>query len=67
MEYLTKNFPLLLPLIIIQIIFQFTALIDLIKKNKEEIRWENKIPWIIIILALGILGPILYFIFGRKS
>jgi len=67
MESLTKNLPLFLPIIIVQIIFQITALIDLIKRNKEEIRWKNKIIWLIIIFVFGILGPILYFIFGRKS
>lgn len=58
MESLTKNLPLFLPIIIVQIIFQITALIDLIKRNKEEIRWKNKILWLIIIFVFGILGPI---------
>ncbi|ACI19959.1 PLD nuclease N-terminal domain-containing protein [Dictyoglomus thermophilum] len=66
MEGLRENFILFLPLLLIQLVFQILAIVDLIKRNKEEIRWENKIIWAIIILAFGILGPMAYFVFGRK-
>lgn len=66
MEFLSQNFLLLLPIILIQLIFQILALVDLIKKDIKEIRWENKLIWGIIILLFGLLGPILYFLFGRK-
>lgn len=66
MENISQIFPLILPLIILQLIFQIFAIINLIRRSKEELRWENKIVWGIIILVFGILGPIIYFIFGRK-
>ncbi|ACK41616.1 MULTISPECIES: PLDc N-terminal domain-containing protein [Dictyoglomus] len=66
MEALRQNFPLLLPLFVVQLIFQITAIVDIFKRSKEEIRWENKIIWLIIILVFGFLGPVIYFIFGRK-
>lgn len=66
MEALRQNFPLFLPLFLIQLIFQIIAIVDIFKRSKEEIRWENKIIWLIIILAFGILGPVIYFIFGRR-
>jgi len=66
MEGLRQNFILFLPLILIQVVFQILAIVDLVKRNKEEIRWENKIIWAIIILVFGILGPMAYFVFGRK-
>lgn len=66
MEFLSKDFPLLLPIVLIQLAFQIIALVDLFKKDIKEIRWENKVIWGIVIVLFGILGPILYFIFGRK-
>lgn len=66
MEFLSQNFFLIFPIILIQLIFQILALVDLIKRDIKEIKWENKIIWGIIILLFGILGPILYFILGRK-
>ncbi len=66
MEALRQNLPLFLPLFLIQLFFQITAIVDIFKRSREEIRWENKIVWLIIILAFGILGPVIYFIFGRK-
>ncbi len=66
MENISQILPLIFPLIILQLIFQIFTIIDLIRRPKEELRWENKIVWGIIILIFGILGPIIYFIFGRK-
>lgn len=66
MEFLSKDFPLLLPIVLIQLAFQIIALVDLFKKDIKEIRWENKVIWGIVIVLFGILGPILYFTFGRK-
>ncbi len=66
MENISQIFPLILPLIILQLIFQIFAVINLIRRPKEELRWENKIVWGIIILVFGILGPTIYFLFGRK-
>ncbi|MGB9856999.1 MAG: PLD nuclease N-terminal domain-containing protein [Dictyoglomaceae bacterium] len=67
MENISQYLPLILPLLILQLIFQIFALVDLFRRSKEEIRWENKIIWVLIILVFGILGPIVYFIFGRKT
>lgn len=66
MENISQYLPLILPMIILQLIFQIFALVDLFRRPKEEIRWENKIIWVLIVLVFGMLGPIVYFIFGRK-
>lgn len=66
MESISQIFPLILPLIIIQIIFQIFAIVDLVRRPKEEIKGENKLIWGIVILVFAIMGPIIYFIFGRK-
>lgn len=65
MEFLRQNFALLLPLIVIQLGLMATALVDLWRR--ERVTWGNKLPWLFIIVLGGILGPIIYFAFGRKD
>ncbi|MFA7502601.1 MAG: PLD nuclease N-terminal domain-containing protein [Anaerovoracaceae bacterium] len=55
---------LLLPLIILQVGLQIFALISLFKQSLPK---EKKIIWVLIIIFLNLLGPIIYFIFGRKG
>lgn len=57
-------FMILAPFIIIQVILLITALVDLIKRPQTL---GPKWLWAIIIICINILGPILYFIIGRKS
>lgn len=56
-------FQLLAPLIIIQVILVVVALIDLIKReNILGPKWM----WTLIIIFVTTLGPIIYFVVGRK-
>ncbi len=55
---------LILPLIIIQVGLQIFALISLFKQNLAR---EKKILWVLVIIFLNLLGPIIYFLFGRKG
>lgn len=59
-EYL----PIFLPLIIIQFILLAIALVDLFKQENTR---GPKLAWLFIIIFINIIGPILYFIFGRKG
>lgn len=54
---------LLAPLIIIQFILIIVALVDLFK-TKETL--GPKWLWLLIIVLITTIGPILYFIIGRK-
>jgi hypothetical protein len=53
------------PLIVIEVGLAVAAMIDLIKR--EKVTGGNKILWGVIILLIGFIGPIVYFIFGRKE
>ncbi|HOJ93534.1 MAG TPA: PLD nuclease N-terminal domain-containing protein [Dictyoglomaceae bacterium] len=66
MDNISQYIPILLPLVIIQVIFQIVSLVDLFKRQKEEIRGE-RVLWVFVILLMGILGPVLYFLLGRKQ
>lgn len=66
MDNISQYIPILLPLVIVQVIFQILSLVDLFKRQKEEIRGE-RVLWVFVIILLGILGPVLYFLLGRKQ
>lgn len=64
MEFADINWAVLLPFIIIQFILMVTALIDWLKREQTN---GPKWLWLIIILFVNTIGPILYFILGRKD
>ncbi|WP_042477903.1 PLDc N-terminal domain-containing protein [Bacillus ndiopicus] len=55
---------LIAPVLVIQFILAIVALVDL-----KRIHATNgpKWLWVIIILLMGIIGPIAYFIIGRRQ
>ncbi|MCM3744474.1 PLDc N-terminal domain-containing protein [Sporosarcina luteola] len=55
---------LILPVLVLQLILMVVALVDVIRHQRTN---GPFILWIFIILLLGLIGPILYFIFGRKQ
>ncbi|WP_047984627.1 PLD nuclease N-terminal domain-containing protein [Ornithinibacillus californiensis] len=58
------NWAVIAPLLIIQLILVIVAIIDLVKvKETNGPKWM----WALIILLANIIGPILYFIFGRRQ
>jgi hypothetical protein len=63
-EPITLDLSVILPIIIIQGILIVVAVIDWIK-NQESIR-GNRWVWLAVIVFLNIVGPIVYFIFGKK-
>ena len=56
--------PIILPVIAIGMLLVLIALIDLYKHRKTR---ENVLIWTMIILFANTLGPILYFVIGRKD
>jgi len=65
MEILSEiNWGIIAPFLIIQTILIIVALIDWIKLEKTN---GPKWIWLLIILFISTLGPILYFIFGRRD
>jgi hypothetical protein len=56
---------LLVPLVVIQLTLQIAAIVSLLKRDNNQIRWNNKLIWILIIILGELIGPILYFVIGR--
>lgn len=56
--------PILLPFVLIALFLILFALIDLYRNRRRR---ENVLMWTLIILLFNTIGPILYFILGRKD
>lgn len=63
MSLFIKYLPLFIPLIIVQLILAVTAVIHILKH--PVYRFGNKVMWIIVVVFGEIIGPVIYFIFGR--
>jgi hypothetical protein len=59
------NVALIAPLVVIEAVLLIAALYDLTRR--ERVRGGNKWLWAIVIVVLGIIGPILYFTLGRQE
>ncbi|HQJ11883.1 MAG TPA: PLD nuclease N-terminal domain-containing protein [Anaerolineae bacterium] len=63
---LSEYLLLLIPLVLIQIGLLIFALLDLVKRPEEALN-GSKVMWVLIIALVNVIGPILYFIVGRKD
>lgn len=54
---------LIIPLVLIELGLMAFALYDLVKRDK--VRGGSKILWGLVIVVFGIIGPIIYLVFGR--
>lgn len=60
-----KDFlPYLIPLLVLELGLLIFALVDLL--NRQNVRGE-KMLWVVLIIFIGIIGPVIYFIFGRRK
>ncbi|WP_422124191.1 PLDc N-terminal domain-containing protein [Planococcus sp. X10-3] len=55
---------LLLPVLVIQLALMIFALVDLVRNQYIN---GPKWMWAIIIVVVNIIGPILYFVIGRRN
>lgn len=58
------NWGLIAPLLILQVVLMVVALLDIRKMEQTN---GPKFIWVLIIIFISTIGPIAYFIFGRKE
>ena len=63
-ELLRTLLPLLIPILLVQLTLLAAAFWDLYHWEKTR---GPKIVWVFIILFINIIGPIIYFVFGRDN
>ncbi|WP_053219234.1 PLDc N-terminal domain-containing protein [Virgibacillus senegalensis] len=52
------------PILVLQLLLMITALVSCIREEKTN---GPKWLWILIILFINLIGPVLYFIVGRRN
>jgi bacteriorhodopsin len=55
---------LLAPILLIEIALMIVALVDLARRERTR---GPKWVWAVVIVLLNLIGPILYFVFGREE
>ena len=55
---------LIAPLLVVQAILAIVAIVDIVRSHETN---GPKWVWIVVSLIFSMLGPIAYFIFGRKN
>jgi hypothetical protein len=63
-ETISDMMPYLIPLLILELGLLIFALVDLL--NRQKVRGD-KMLWVVLIVFIGIIGPIVYFVFGRQK
>ncbi|MBK5253336.1 MAG: PLDc_N domain-containing protein [Peptostreptococcaceae bacterium] len=63
MEELIEYLPFLIPIVIIEMALAITALVHVLRHPNYRV--GNKLMWILIVLFIQIVGPVVYFVFGR--
>jgi len=58
------NWSIILPILIVQATLLIIALVDCIRAEETK---GPKALWIPVILIVSILGPVLYFVIGRRN
>jgi Uncharacterized protein conserved in bacteria containing a divergent form of TPR repeats len=62
-KILLDNWPLLLPLLLLELGLMIAAVIHVLRH--PHYRFGNKVMWLIIVIVFEIIGPVIYFAFGR--
>jgi hypothetical protein len=66
LKQIVNLLPLIIPIMILELALMVIALIDVIRREPQRVRW-NKVLWIVIIVAVNIIGPVAYLLFGRQE
>lgn len=56
--------PLLIPVILIELGLMIAALVDLVRREQTR---GPKWVWALVIVLVNFIGPIIYFVAGRKE
>jgi len=63
-EKFMELLPYIIPLVLLQLTLMIVALVDLTRRERTR---GPKWVWILVIVFGELIGPIIYFIFGRQD
>jgi uncharacterized membrane protein YhaH (DUF805 family) len=61
---ITNYIPYLIPVLILQLALMIAALVDLARREHTR---GPKWVWVLVIVLVNFIGPIIYFVIGRKD
>jgi len=64
-ELLKPLLLVIIPLVIIQLVLMITALVSIFRR--DTYKTGNRVIWILVVVLINTIGPILYFVLGRKD
>jgi hypothetical protein len=64
LQRIIQLLPYIIPIVLLQLILMIVALVDLVRREKTH---GPKWIWAIVIILGELIGPIVYFVFGRKD
>ena len=64
MELIRPYLPFLIPIVLLQLLLIVVALVDLVRRPKVN---GPKWVWVVIILLINFIGPIAFFLVGRRE
>lgn len=56
--------PFLIPVVVIELALMIAALVDLVRREQTR---GPKWVWALVIVLVNFIGPIIYFVIGRKD
>lgn len=63
MDALLEMLPLLIPILVLDAILAVVAVLHVLRH--PHYRFGNKALWLVMVIVLLLIGPIIYFIFGK--
>lgn len=57
--------PIIIPIAVIQLVLMIVALVHILRHDTYKV--GNRALWIVIVLFVNLVGPVVYFIFGRSD
>lgn len=64
MEQIKNLIPILVPIILLQGVLMIVSLISILQKNAS---FDKKLIWMIVVIAVSLIGPVIYFALGAKQ
>jgi hypothetical protein len=63
-EKFIQYLPFIIPIVVLQLILMIVALVDLSRRERTR---GPKWVWTLVIIFGELIGPIIYFVFGREE
>ena len=64
MEKISELLPFLIPVILLQLALMAFALVDISRREKTR---GPKWVWVLVVIFVNLVGPVIYFVFGREE